>query len=235
MRSSDRTAIPDRPVLDVELGHGEVLGVAGRQSSADTDGGGGDQAVGLAEGDSLLCILSAPASCPFPLGQVEPSQTHAAQETREHRLLRDSGSAQHLLGVDRADPRGLTGIAQRSHALGGWTTAQHIDQDGCVEQQPQALTDTTRVGVSLRRDPRRGVRIPLVLSGKAADPGFDVFPALLVLEGLAHGLRDEHAATPPPDAPVEPLHEIAVQSNVQTHGHNLAHTWSAPAIVQRRC
>jgi hypothetical protein len=52
---------------------------------------------------------------------------------------------------------------------------------------------------------------------------------------LANGLRDEHTATASSDAPVEPLHEVVVQSNVQTHGHNLAHTWSAPAIVQRRC
>jgi CMP/dCMP kinase len=118
----------------------------------------------------------------------------------------------------------LTGIAQCPHALGRWTTAQHVDQNGCVEQQPQALTDTTRVGVSLRRYPSRGVRIPLVLSGKAADPGFDVLPALLVLEGLAHGLRDEHTTTSPPDAPVESLHKVVVQSNVQTHGHNLAHS-----------
>jgi cytidylate kinase len=63
----------------------------------------------------------------------------------------------------------------------------------------------------------------VLVSGKAADTGFDVLPAPLILQSLADGLRDEGTSTPPPDTPVEPLHEIIVQSNVQTHGHNLAH------------
>jgi cytidylate kinase len=72
------------------------------------------------------------------------------------------------------------------------------------------------------------------LPRKAADAGFDVLPALLVFERPANRLGDEHAATPSANAPIEPLHEVAVERYVQTHGHNLAHDGPALAIVHRR-
>jgi cytidylate kinase len=211
-------------VLDIELWHREVLWIAGRQPGAGTDGRGGDQAVGLAEGDAAARMLSTPAPCPFSRGAVEGSQAHPAEETCDKRLLRGSAPTQHLLDVDRANPRGLARLTQGSHTLCGWTTVQRVDQDGRVEQQSQALTDSAGIGVPLRCHPAGRVRIPLVLSSREApEAGFDVLPALLVLKGLANGLGDEHAAAPSPDAPVESLHEIAVESYVQTHGHNLAH------------
>ena len=77
----------------------------------------------------------------------------------------------------------------------------------------------------MRCHPADGVGIPLVLVPRERpETGFDVLPALFVLERLANGLGDEHAAASPPDAPVEPLHELAVKRYVQTHGHNLAHS-----------
>ncbi len=174
-------------MLNIELRHRKVLWVARSQSSADPDGRCGDQAVGLAEGGALARVLSAPASGSFARSEVESSHAHPAQEAHEYRLLGDSGSTQHLLYVDRADPRDLTRIAQRPHTLGGGATAQCVDQDGCVEQQPQTLADTAWVGVSLRCHPGGGIRIPLVLP-EASETGFDVLPALLVLERLANGL-----------------------------------------------
>jgi hypothetical protein len=50
------------------------------------------------------------------------------------------------------------------------------------------------------------------VSFEASETGFDVLPTLLVLQRLANGLGDEHAATPAPNTLVEPLHEIAVES-----------------------
>jgi CMP/dCMP kinase len=221
-------------VLDIELWHRKVLWVARSQSSADPDGRGGDQAVGLAEGGALARILSTPASRSFPLGEVQPCHAHPAQETPDDLLLGGSRSTQHLLDVDRADPRGLTRIPQRPHTLGGRATAQRVDQDSCVEQQSQTLADTARVGVSLCCHPAGGVRIPLVLVAReASETDFDVLPALLVLEGLADGFGDEHTATSSPNALVEPLNQVVVKGYVQTHGHNLAHSFlHVPSILQ---
>jgi hypothetical protein len=83
------------------------------------------------------------------------------------------------------------------------------------------------VAVALRPDPAGGVAVPLVLaSGEGPEAGFDVFPAALVLERAAHGLGDERAALPPPDAPVEACHDVVVEAYVQSHGHKLAHSGS---------
>ncbi|MDT5358928.1 MAG: hypothetical protein QOC69_690, partial [Mycobacterium sp.] len=45
-----RPSTPDGPVLDRDVVHGEVGGVARRQASINARGGGGDQAVGLVKG-----------------------------------------------------------------------------------------------------------------------------------------------------------------------------------------
>jgi len=62
---------PDGPVLDREVVHGEVGGVARRQASLDASGGGGDQAVGLVKGDSSSGELAAPLSSANSFGRAQ--------------------------------------------------------------------------------------------------------------------------------------------------------------------
>ena len=62
---------PDGPVLDRDVVHGEVGGVARRQASLDASGGGGDQAVGLVKGDPSSGELAAPLSSANSFGRAQ--------------------------------------------------------------------------------------------------------------------------------------------------------------------
>src|SRR4029077_6052265 len=81
-RGTRQRSLPDGPVLQVELGHREVLGVACSQPGIDADGRGGDQAVRLAEGDAPACVVSAPASCQFALRAAERRETQTSEKAR---------------------------------------------------------------------------------------------------------------------------------------------------------
>ena len=62
---------PDGPVLDRDVVHGEVGGVARRQATLDASGGGGDQAVGLVKGDPSSGELAAPLSSANSFGRAQ--------------------------------------------------------------------------------------------------------------------------------------------------------------------
>jgi len=64
-------SVPDGPVLDRDVVHGEVGGVARRQLSIDPSGGCGDQAVGLVKGDPLPGELAAPPSSANSFGRAQ--------------------------------------------------------------------------------------------------------------------------------------------------------------------
>lgn len=214
----------DRPVLDVELGHGEVLWVPGREPCAYTNRGGGDQAVGLAEGDSPPRVVFAPAPRHLTLRTPHRCQAQALQEAQDDCLLVMEHPPHDLLDVDRTDPRGSRGVTQGSYSIGGGAAAQHVDQHGRVEQQTQASADAAEVVVPLRLYPGGWICVPLVLAlRKRPEARFDVVPTALIVERLANRRRDERAASPAPDAAVELTHQIVVQRYVQTHGHSLAH------------
>jgi hypothetical protein len=63
----------------------------------------------------------------------------------------------------------------------------------------------------------------MLASGEDAQAGFDVLPATLVVERTTDGLADERAATSSPDALVELLYEVVIETYVQSHGHMLTH------------
>jgi len=212
------------PVLRLERRHREVLRVAGGELRADSDRGGGDKAVSLAERDASLRMISAPAPREIALGEAERSKAQASQEAGHHGLLAAAGSAQDLLDVDRAYPRNVPCVSQRSNARGGGKAAQRVDQNRRVEQQRQALSNTSGVPGPLCPDPACRIDVPLVLLVcERSEPCFDVFPAPFVLERPANRLGYERAATPPADAPIELPDELVVERYVQTHGHNITH------------
>lgn len=125
-------------MLDVEALHGEVLRVAGGKPCTYTNGGGSDQAIRLTERDALTRVLSAPTPGAHPLLAPEWSHAHACEEAQYELLLMVACATQHLLYVDRADPRHVSLLAQAAHTLYGWATAQRIDQYRRVQQQLQA-------------------------------------------------------------------------------------------------
>ncbi len=197
----DECSLPRRPVLDLELGHRKMLGIAGGQSCADAEGGRGDQAVGLVERDASPCVVSSPASGAFALTPSEWSEMKPLEKADGRRLVA-CGATQHLLDVHSAYPRRLTFSVQVLHPLAGGPSSQHVDQNCRVEQQ-QVLPDAPGIATALRCDPSSGIWIPLVLTVcKRADTRLDVIPAALIVERATDGLADECAATAPADTPV---------------------------------
>lgn len=140
---------------------------------------------------------------------------HTLEERHRERFVLAAAAAQNLLDVDGAYPRRLGGIAQSPHALRGGLAAQRVDQDRRIEQQPQPLSDTTRIAVALSPDPTGGVAVPFVLTSReGAQAGFDVLPATLVIERSADSLRDERTTVPPSNTLVKALHQLVVKAYV---------------------
>jgi hypothetical protein len=143
-------------MLDVELGHGEVLWVAGGQAGLDGDGGRGYQAVALAERDAPARMVTTPASRALTLPASEWSEMKSLEKADRRRLVARARAAQDLLDVHSAYPWRLTFSVQVSHPLARGPSSQHIDQHCRVEQQ-QALPDTRGIAAALRRDPSGGI------------------------------------------------------------------------------
>jgi hypothetical protein len=155
-------SFPDRPVLYLDVVHWEVLWVACGQPCANSQCGGGDQTVGLAEGDPFLRVLSARASRVQTLFASERSQSHPFQEAQYQWLLAVTGAAQYLLDVDRADPRQLSFLAQSANARSRSSAAQRINQHCCVKQDRQPLADASGIARTPNSYPGGGVCIPLM-------------------------------------------------------------------------
>ncbi len=222
-------------MLDIELGHGEVFGVAGGQAGVDAHDGRGYEAVALAERYAPPCIVTAPASSALTLPLSEWSEMKPLEKADRRRLVMCCRAAHNLLDIHSAYPWRLTFSVQVSHQLAGGPSSQYVDQNCRVEQQ-QALPDTRGIATALRRDPSSGIWIPLVLTVcKRADTGFDVLPAALIVERTTDGLADERAATASPNTLVELLDEVVIEPYVQSHGHRLAHkTFSGEEPRARR-
>lgn len=98
-------------MLDFKLRHREVLGIASRKRRTDAYGGCSDQAVALAEGDSLTGIISTPTPGALALRSTKRRQVKAAQQARHERFLLAPCAAQHLLDIDGAYPGHIRRVA----------------------------------------------------------------------------------------------------------------------------
>lgn len=103
---------PDGPVLDRDVVHGEVGGVARRQASLDASGGGGDQAVGLVKGDPLSGEPATPLSSANSFGRAQRCTPQAAHQPSCYGFFAGKQSAPDLLDRDRTGPRFVTLAAQ---------------------------------------------------------------------------------------------------------------------------
>src|SRR5271166_2873740 len=68
---SEYASAPDGPVLDCDVVHGEISGVARRQASIDASGGRGNQAVGLVKCYPSSGELAAPPSSANSFGRTQ--------------------------------------------------------------------------------------------------------------------------------------------------------------------
>lgn len=214
-------------MLDFELVHREVLGIAACEPRADANRGSRNQTVGLAEGDPFTCELPTPPARELPLDTAQGRKAHSAEKAPDRVLLVIERSTHDLLDVDRAYPRRrLRARAQMAQTLGGGSAAERVDQHRGVKQQPQTSADARCVAASLRTHPASWVLVPFVGDlGERPKTRFDLIPTLRVLQRTAHRLRDERAAPSSADSLVESAHEIVIERYVQTHGHTLAHSW----------
>ena len=103
---------PDGPVLDHDVVHGEVGGVARRQTSINARGGGGDQAVGLVKGDPSSSELPAPLTSTTSFGRAQRCTPQAAHQPLCDGFFAGKQSAPDLLDRDRTGPRFVTLAAQ---------------------------------------------------------------------------------------------------------------------------
>jgi hypothetical protein len=120
-------------VLDLELTHREVSGIARDQSRADTDCRGSDQAVGLTKRDAGPREIAAPSSGELTLAATERRNLQAPKKARHHFFLLGPGATQNLLYVHRTYVRQLLALAESSYTLGGRQSSQRVDQNGRIE------------------------------------------------------------------------------------------------------
>ena len=228
-----------RPVLDLELGHREVAGIPRGKAGSNPKCGGGDQAVGLAEGRPLCRELRAPEPGPFALDPSQRRDPQRAQQLPHGPHILRPCAAPDLLDVDRTYVGGRPLAAHPAQSLGGLAATQRIDQHGRVEQQlrhPQSpgLAGSPCVFASLRPDPGGRIDVPLVAAVlDGTERRLDLGPAALVLQGALDGPCDEGAAMPATGASVQLGDQVVVEADVQTHGPRLTHDRPALRRIPR--
>lgn len=84
--------------------------------------------------------------------------------------------------------------------------------------------EASRVRPTLRAHPPRRVRVPrMALIRDRADGRLERLPALLIVKGALHGLRDEATPAAGADPLVQAPHHLLVEGDVHSHDHNIAH------------
>lgn len=165
-----RRSVPGRPVLDGDLLHRKVLGIAARQSSPDRLGGGGDQTVRLREGPAASRMVPPPPPRTSSLIRAETSLPKAGEESPGMLLLARAQAPVDLLHVHRADEGSVTLPPEVEDALGGPPAAENIDEHGRVEEN--CSHQPTR-----RRSPRRSAWTHAAGSGSHSWPSSGMAPS----------------------------------------------------------
>jgi hypothetical protein len=104
-----------------------MLWIASRKPRTDRRGGCCDQAVSLAERDSMSGEVPTPATGAFALDATEGCQMQPSQETEDQCLFLDVGAAQHLVHVDRAYPGDFADVQGFLYPLGSRALTQCVD------------------------------------------------------------------------------------------------------------
>ncbi len=116
--------------------HWKVVGVAGRKPGPHAEGGGGDKAVGLTEGDPSSSKLAPPPARLFSLGPSERGNAQAVQQVCDRGLLGRLDSTKQLFHVDGTDVRTVTSGPQLDNPGSGRASPQRIDEGCGIEKNP---------------------------------------------------------------------------------------------------
>ena len=177
-------------------------------------------------------MIASPTAGSDAFGPTDRRDPQPVEETGCRNAFRVAQTTVNLLDIDRRRVWHVSVLTKRREPLDSSSApAEHIDQDGGIEQDAhtlgpaeRALTDAPEVGSALFTHPPSRIAVPIMLGvGERAYGVFDVLPATLVVEGAPNRRSDERAALTPTHPAVESTHELVVQAYVQTHGHTLAH------------
>jgi hypothetical protein len=120
---SEPTLCPNGPVMYHQPLHWKVSGIAGRQTSSDTQSGSCNETVGLAEGHAATGKLAPPPPGLLPLDPSQRCNPKAVKKASDARLLAWLYSSKEFLDVDGACVGPVAGSAQLTDTGGGETSA----------------------------------------------------------------------------------------------------------------
>jgi hypothetical protein len=120
-------------MLDRQLGHRKILGIASAQSCPLLVRGGGDQTVSLKKRDASSTEVASPAARLPCHDGVDRQHDEAAEQASRRLGLCVPESPDDLLDVDRGCGRDITAEAQGLDATDGGSTAEIIDQHRRIE------------------------------------------------------------------------------------------------------
>lgn len=119
-------------MLDLELGHREVAGVARCESPANRKCGGRDQAVGLGQRRTPGRMLTAPLTGLTSFVKPKRDDSQPVEEPLCELFLRRAKATHDLFDVDGADVRAVTGRPKLVKSPDRVPAAKQVDQNGRV-------------------------------------------------------------------------------------------------------
>ena len=123
----------DRPMLHVDLTHGEIAGIRGRKWRANARGGGGNQAVGLVECDAHQCERSPPTARPPTFGRTQWRKAKAIEQSSCVQLFAGPQPAPDFLDRDCTGPWLRACSSKTRKASCGRSAAKCVDEYGRIQ------------------------------------------------------------------------------------------------------
>ena len=126
-------------MIDYQLLHWKVTGIASRKPRSYPHGGSRHEAVRLAERHTPFGKMAPPAPGLFALDPSEWSKPKPVQKSSEARFLARLYSSKELLHVDGAGVGAVASGPQLTDASGSRMPAQGIDESCGVEENPAQM------------------------------------------------------------------------------------------------
>jgi hypothetical protein len=129
------SSLADQPVLNFQLPHREVLRVAGRQRHAEGHGRRSDQTIRLRERHPRRCMIPSPIAGPDALGAADRRDPQPVEEAGCRNAFGVAQTTVNLLDADGRRIWHVSVLTKRREPLDSSSpAAQHIDEDGGIEQ-----------------------------------------------------------------------------------------------------
>ena len=189
-------SVPGRPVFDHQVGHREIPRVTGCQPGSHPPSRGGDEAVGLAERDSLEAEGSSRIASPFCLYAGQGGDVHAVQQLHDGRFFAGPQASGQFFDVE-GEVKGISPgrCRPRSRCAAGRPRSASMRTVVSSSIAPVVIgcsADPPGVAGSLGPHPPGRVLIPIVTVGGDAPQGsLDFCARAFVVEHPADGLGNK--------------------------------------------